>query len=303
MRQTVALLVFGLIFGWSSNSWAQGDDAAQKAAELSSIRGTEATFTQAFNSGDAAAVAAHWTVDGEYIDDSGRRVQGRDAIADMYTAFFAANPGARLTTQIDGLRLINDTTAIEDGTSSVDPQPAGAPASSRYTAVHVKQDGNWLMCSVQETRIEVPSNYAHLADLEFLNGTFVSEHNGIEFKMTGAWIANKNFLEQKFESRRGAHVVSSGTQLIGWDPRRQQITSWVFTSDGGHAMGLWSPHETGWIVETVGTTGDGTPTTAVNTLTALDDQAYAWRSVNRTAGGFRVLDTEELIIKRLRATQ
>jgi len=268
------------------------------AADLEAIRQSEATFKTAFDSGDAKAVAAHWTENGEFVDESGRRLQGREAIEKEFAAFFAANPGVKIISNIEQVRLINANTAIEDGTDVVEPAPAGAPGTSRYTAIHVKKDGKWLMWSVRETRVEIPSNYGHLEDLEHMIGNWAAENKGVEFTATCRWIANKSFIEQKFESREGGRQIASGRQIIGWDPNRQSVTSWTFNSDGGHAVGTWRPFENGWVVESVGTMRDGTPTTAVNIISRLDDNAVMWRSVNRTAGAFQVLDTDEVVLKR-----
>ena len=49
-------------------------------------------FTLAFNKGDAKAIAALWTGDCEYTDETGRSIQGRDAIEKEYAAFFAEHP-------------------------------------------------------------------------------------------------------------------------------------------------------------------------------------------------------------------
>ncbi|MFN0018568.1 MAG: hypothetical protein ACKVP0_09930 [Pirellulaceae bacterium] len=47
-----------------------------------------------------------------------------------------------------------------------------------------------------------------------------------------------------------------------------------------------------------GTTGTGTPTTAVNTLTRLDDNVCVWQSTNRAAGGQALPDTDEVVMQR-----
>jgi hypothetical protein len=39
-------------------------------------------FTEAFEKGDAKAVAGFWAEDGDYVDLTGRRLQGRPAIED-----------------------------------------------------------------------------------------------------------------------------------------------------------------------------------------------------------------------------
>lgn len=271
---------------------------AANEAELTAIRETGASFDKAFDAGDAKAVAEHWSTDGEFVDESGRRLEGREAIAKEFGAFFAANPGAKIHSKTTSLRLVNAETAIEEGNDSVEPPPDGAPGGSRYTAVHVKRDGKWQLWSVHEARVDVPSNYSHLEILEGMIGTWTAENQGVEFEATCRWIANKNFIEQKFESKRGGETIASGTQIIGWNPANGAITSWIFSSDGGHATGTWFPQENGWVVESSGTMIDGTPTTAVNITTRLDENAVVWRSVDRTAGAFRFLDTSEVVLKR-----
>jgi uncharacterized protein (TIGR02246 family) len=279
-------------FALNCGAWAQ-ENAQEKSAvpaaepneaELSAIRESISSFKKAFDAGDAKAVAAHWTVDGEYIDESGRRLFGLDAIEKEFAAFFAANPGAKLISKVEKLRLINAETAIEEGTDRVEPAPAGAPGGSTYSAILVKRDGKWLMWSVRESRIDVPSNYGHLQLFDGMIGTWTAENEGVEFEATSQWIADKNFIEQKFKSTRAGEVVSSGTQIIGWDPA---------------AVGIWHLSDNNsFVVETTGTLIDGTPTTAVNIVSKLDKNAVVWRSVNRTAGAFRVLDTNEVVLRR-----
>lgn len=306
MKFPLTVAIVALTLTLTSTSWGQdaepsADSASaqsESAAALEAIRKTEATFKAAFDKGDAEALAGHWTPNGEYIAEDGTRLQGREAIAGAYKEFFEANPGATLMSHIQQLKLVSADTAIEDGISSVEPAPAGAPAKTRYTVVHVKQDGEWLMASVRDSRIETPSNYEHLADFEWLIGTWECENAGVEFEITSRWAANKNFVEQKFHSHRGGETITSGLQIIGWDPATNSVKSWAFTSDGGHAVGIWTPRESGWIAEVSGVLSDGTPTTAVNILSGLDDNAHSWRSVERTAGSFRVLDTDELILRR-----
>ena len=52
------------------------------------------------------------------------------------------------------------------------------------------------------------------------------------------------------------------------------------------------------LAETRGVTGNGTTTTSVSLLTRLDENAYVWQSVQRTAGSLALPDTEEVILKR-----
>lgn len=313
MRKFWSFAIVGLTVALSSPCQANDQTKAAKqpsvataapaSPDVTAIRGTEATFKKAFDSGDAQAIAAHWTADGEYIDESGKRIQGREAIAKEYAAFFAANPGARITSHIDRLRVVNADTAIEDGTAKVEAAPGGGSTTSRYTVVHVKQGDKWLMCSVRDSQPDASASNEPLGDFSWLIGKWTAETGNVKLELNCRWIADKKFIEQRFETRRGEQVVSSGTQIIGWDPGAGQVKSWTFSSDGGHAVGSWTPQARGWIVEATGTMVDGTPTSAVNILTGLDDNGFAWRSVNRNAGEFRVLDTNEVILRRAPAAR
>ena len=50
------------------------------SAEMTAVRKTADAFAKAFNAGDARAVAAFWTKDGEYIGPDGAEVRGRDEL-------------------------------------------------------------------------------------------------------------------------------------------------------------------------------------------------------------------------------
>ena len=138
------------------------------------------------------------------------------------------------------------------------------------------------MSTVRDTRVETPSTYRNVADLEWLIGTWTAEEHGAKTESVCRWVANKSFVERSYTVTHADGTTTSGVQLIGWNPPAGHVQSWNFSSDGGHAVGVWSPREGGWSAEIRGVTGDGAPTTAVNLLTRLDDNAYAWQSVQRT---------------------
>jgi uncharacterized protein (TIGR02246 family) len=271
---------------------APGAPADEKA-----IRESAQAFTDAFDRGDAKAVADLWSADGDYIDENGQRVRGRDAIARAYEEFFAANPGVKIKVEIDNIRLLGTDTAIEDGRSALDPAPPGPPATNRYTAVHVKRKGKWLLASVRDARIELSVGEAHLRALDWLVGAWESEKEGAKVEVTCRWISNKNFIEVTHTFRESDQESESAREIIGWDPLRERITSWMFNSDGGHAIGTWLPREHGWTVEFAGVTPDGVRTSAVNMLVRLDN-AFVWKSVLRSAEGANLPDTEEVVLRR-----
>ena len=270
----------------------------ESSADLAAIREASEAFVVAFNKHDAKAVAAHWTESGDYIDDSGQTFAGRDAIEKAYSDFFASNSSAQIRIVIDSLRVLGDSAAIEEGRAILDPAPPGAPAIGKYTAEHVKVDGKWLMARVRDLRIEPPSAYRNVADLEFLIGSWTAEEHGVKIESVCRWVANKSFVQRNYTVTHVDGTSISGVQIIGWNAEMGHVQSWDFSPDGGHAVGIWSPKADGWAAEIRGVTGDGVPTAAVNLLTRLDDNAYAWQSVNRTAGETGLPDTDEVVIKR-----
>jgi uncharacterized protein (TIGR02246 family) len=308
MRQStvVALLtvIWGAGLGLAQQTGAKSpetEEAAERresSPDLDAIRAGSQTFVAAFNKQDAKAVAALWTEDGQYSDDAGRVFAGRAAIGTAYAEFFAQNPGAQLRVVVDSLRLLSPDAAIEAGRAMVALRPDGTPGISSYTAVHVKVDGKWLMATVRDAPGSASSAGQNAADLEWLVGTWVAEEHGVRTESVCSWVAGKSFLERKHTTTRPDGTTASGVQLIGWNPQAGHVQSWSFTSDGGHAIGIWMPIEGGWQAKVDGTTGDGTPTTAVNVLRRLDDNAYAWQSVRRFLGESALPDTEEIVIKR-----
>ncbi len=267
-------------------------------ADLAAIRSGSQAFAAAFHERDAKAIAALWTEDGEYIDDAGRSFTGRDAIEKGYADFFAHSPKVTLQIMIDSVRLVSADAAIEDGRAIIDPPPAGLPGISKYTVFHVKVDGTWRMACVRDTHVETPSGYRNVADLEWLIGAWVAEENGATMKSDCGWLANKSFIERRYTTTHADGTATSGVQLIGWNPQEGHVQSWNFSPDGGHAVGVWTPRDGGWMAEMRGVMGDGTLTTSVNLLTRLDDDAYVWQSVQRTAGDIALPDTGEVILKR-----
>lgn len=279
------------------------EPAANRDEELAAIRAEAQAFVDAFNQGDAQAVAALWTTDGEYVDEAGQRFAGRDAIEKCYAEFFSNNAGSKIRIMIDSLRLLGDGAAIEDGRAALEPAPPGAPGITKYTVVHVKADGKWRMASVRDTWVETPSTHRNIADLEWLIGTWIAEEHGVKTESVCRWIANKSFVERTYTVTQVDGSQTSGLQLIGWNAQDGHVQSWSFSPDGGHAVGVWTPHQGGWTAEMTGVTGDGMPTTSVNLLTRLDDNACVWQSVQRTAGGVALSDTDEVIQKRQATTR
>ena len=96
--------------------------ATRQADDAKAIAALVASFTKAFNAGDAAAAAATYAEDALVVDEQGERTEGRAAIRDQLAASFADNPGSTIAIEVDALRFLGPDTAIEEGRTTITPR-------------------------------------------------------------------------------------------------------------------------------------------------------------------------------------
>jgi uncharacterized protein (TIGR02246 family) len=288
----------GRVAGGADDSPQAKTRALGSQADEKAIRATADAYTKAFNAGDSKAIAALWSSDGEHVDESGRMLKGREAIEKEFAAFFAEHHGLALEISVESIRFLSPDIAIENGTARA-ISPLGSPASSsRYTAVHARQDGKWLMVSSQESPQVPTSNYDYLREVEWLVGDWTVAAGENSLAMKCEWTADKNFLTRTYTTKEASRVTGSGMQVIGWDPTVGAIRSWHFNSEGGFGSDLWTREGKRWVIDATGVLRDGSQTEATNLLTQLDDGCFTWQSVRRSIAGARLPDTAELKICR-----
>ena len=134
--------------------------------------------------------------------------------------------------------------------------------------------------------------------MEWLVGTWTAGTKADHVVTKCRWIENQHFLARNYAVTKSGKETSTGLQIIGVDPSTGQITSWSFSSDGGHAVGLWAPHEDGWIVESSGVLKDGSETGATHILSRKDKDTLLWKSSDRSLGDALLPDTPEVTLKR-----
>ncbi len=66
----------------------------QQVQDIEAIRLTDESFAKAYVKGDAKAVAAHFTVDAEYVDESGTVFQGRPLSRKLWPSSLKRTPAA-----------------------------------------------------------------------------------------------------------------------------------------------------------------------------------------------------------------
>jgi uncharacterized protein (TIGR02246 family) len=128
----LALTTFGGTAGRCPADQPRGN-AADKEAIAKNAEG----FIEAFHKGDAEALTAFWTPDGDYTDEDGKTLKGRAAIAKAFKKFFAENKGLQLRIDSTSLRFVTPYVAVEDGTTAVIPPEAArraGPATPSFTS-------------------------------------------------------------------------------------------------------------------------------------------------------------------------
>ena len=195
----------------------------------------------------------------------------------MFATLFEQDAGATIDIDITSIRPLRDDVAVVDGVSRISFTDA-EPSSSRFSAVLVRQDGNWVLDTVRESTAPFQDAASEsrqraaprpLDALAWLVGSWEDVSEGVTASTQCFWSANKAFLIR-------SHIVSADavqeqrplpgdsripgllpagptgsreiTEIIGWDQERGQIRSWLFTSDGRFAEGSWSQEGNAWSV-------------------------------------------------------
>lgn len=251
--------------------------------------------------GDAAKLAALWTVDGTYTDEDGILLKGRTALEKRFKENFVQGGRHPVTFVQSPVQMLAETVALAEGVVSRNESGLGDKPQTRYSIVFVKQDGNWLISTATETPLAVASeNSNRLSDLSWLIGEWSAERNGRSIKMKAEWTANNKFINCKYETKLSADApVVESRQVIGWDPRIGQPVSWHFDSSGGFGHGDWSNENNKWIVQAVGVDRDGNTTVATDVLSDFSPSGFSWQSVNRSVDGFPYNDSAVLKVSRI----
>ena len=275
-------------------------EAEQKPApDEAAIKQAVKSYVEAFNRGDAEAVASFWSEDGEYVASSGDRFQGRKKIEAAFKNFFAENKDVQLQASPSSIRFPYPNRAIETGTAIVS-RPGQNPEETQYVASYLKKDGAWKLVSVKEE--ESSPAYQHLKELEWLLGEWIDRDETVTLDTVYEWSRNRSFITGSFTIYVQGKVDLQGTQVIAWDPVAKTIRSWVFDSHGGFGQGTWSRKGNQWVVDTSSVLSTGEKASAINTYTYIDDNMFTFQSVGREIGGEPMPDIDAVTVVRKQPT-
>jgi uncharacterized protein (TIGR02246 family) len=303
MKRVFGLIMLSIITGITiiSCSPAQDKPAAttKQSPDEIAIRAASQSFAAAFEKGDAKAVAALWTEEGEYVDENREAVHGREALMKSYTDFFTKRAEVKVESKTDAIRFLGKDTAIEEGTFTVTAKDTPAN-SSRFSTLYVRQDGKWLIALLKEWSDDVTKKVT-IQDLSWLIGTWESESDELKATSIYEWTPNQKFIRHQYTvtHKKEGEKPSSGVQVIGVDPASGVIRGWLFDSEGGIGESFWSWDDDHWVIDSTATMSDGDDTTAQNFLKRDGANGFTWRSVKRTINGESLPDINTVKVKRV----
>lgn len=298
------LVVPTMLFGLTVLPGLAGQGKEGSKEEVTAIQKKGEMFVAAFDKGDAKALAAMWTADGDYTDQTGRKLVGREAIQKTFESMFAETKGLKLGISSLDLKFLTPDVAIEDGVTEVFPHGGTPPSRARYTVVHVKKGGEWLISSVRDAMFTPPSNYENLRGLEGGIGDWAGETESGEIeRISLVWAENQNFITGTFSTTIRHYSLGNAKLWIGWDPIAKNVRSWSFDAAGGFGEGAWSQEGKKWTVKTASTLPDAKKAMATHVITLVDNDTITLWTKDRTVDGKQIPDGKEVKLKRLKNGQ
>jgi uncharacterized protein (TIGR02246 family) len=274
---------------------AAAPKGTKRADDEAAIRKATADFIKAVENGDAKAVAAAWTEEGEYIGEEGTTLRGRAAIEAAYTKAFAGNKKPKVEITVEAIRFPSKDTAIEEGYAKSYKGGSEQPTTARYSVLHVREGGRWLMAVLREW----PDEGVSLRDLDWLIGSWEAKTEEAEVRTTYEWDAKKNSIRCHI-TIKGRNRNVSGLQVLLKDPRTGQLRSWLFDDDGGFGEGVWIRDGKRWLITATGVQADGGELTATNILTPVDKDTFTWQSTERTLDGAELPNVPPVKVTRVK---
>jgi uncharacterized protein (TIGR02246 family) len=285
----IVLLLSGICLAAGSPK-PQADEAA--------IRKAVESYSEAYNRGDAGAMAFLWSREGEYVTPSGERSKGPDKIRAALETFFAKNKGIQAKVANLDVQFPAAGRAVSKGLAVV--QLPGQEADEiMYTAAWIKEKGAWKLVSVEEFESPVPvAAMAQLGQLEWLMGDWVDRDEHASVETAFRWAKNYSFINGSFRVHVAGRVDMEGAQVIGWDPVTKKIRSWIFDSKGGFGQGEWTKEGNQWKVNFHSVLATGEKASAINIYTYVDPNTFTWQSTGREVNGAPLPNLEAVTVVR-----
>lgn len=292
------LLTLAAGLGLAAAPAAPAQQDSGKADAISLAKDRAAVYLAAWEKGDAAALGALFALDAEYTTDAGETISGRGGISERLKAFLAATPGAALAIAVDSAKFLTPDVLVEKGYATVAAD--GATETTRYTATHVRNKGQWLIAELHESIPPAADpGVEAITALEWLIGKWKAGKGDDGPVAEATWTLDGRFISRTTRMPRDEGGPFVTVEVIGYDPLRGQLRSWVFDNEGGFGEGIWRQDEDKWLVSFRATLPDGGQSSGDHILTRLDDTHLALESVNRVLNGEALPNRDRIEITKV----
>ena len=174
-------------------------------------------MVRAFGRRDAAAMAANWTEDGEYVQNGGQPIRGRGEIQKGYAEFFKTIQGEpKVDVQLDAVRFPSADVAQIEATLRRRNDEGEIVASARQDAVLAREGDHWKLAVVREWDRDVRPSVS-LNDLEWLIGAWHAVTPDGEVSISYKWDENRSTFAGNSPSKKAAegHRIGDGDDRQG----------------------------------------------------------------------------------------
>jgi len=255
-------------------------------AEDASIRAALKEYSTAYKQNDVEKILSFWADDAEFIDDEGTVTKGKDAIGKSFRETAATRKLEDFHATVTSLRFLHGGLAMVDGVSTM-TVPDGTPETGGFQSLWSKIDGQWRILSVRDLPPDESAGESgvRLQPLDRLIGEWVHQAGDTEITLNCRRANKRGFLlvDQSVKVK-GAETLSN-TIVIGFDPQRNQLRSWIFDSAGGFGDGLWQRHGNEFSVNSTGVRSDGRAASSINSWRFVDDNTLEWSATDREIDG------------------
>ena len=270
------------------------------AAKLEQLRAFAQSFVDAYNKGDATAIANTFLPDGQATLASGETVAGRESIQKFYEDVFAGEEDPQGALEAGAVHFVTPGIAIEEGTFHV-TMPSGEVISHNYDAVQVQQgDGSWLTASIRDSLEDLALPSEKMLALEWIIGDWEFQKNGSTTWIAFGWSEDGPYIDGKALTEQSGVESTASTYRIGWDASREGYVSWGFDALGGFTHSEWTrAGDNSWLLRTRGVTADGEGNQATQGFEVDPSRQYFTWTIRDQALGGEVQPEQTLrIVKR-----
>ena len=170
-------------------AWS-GQGQAPPANSEQAVRKAVAGYVEALNKGEVDGLLACLAPDADFIDESGKKTNGYDALRAHFKTTLADLKGYKVSGKVYSVKFLRPDVALVDGSLEV-TSADGTRDSNRYAVVWVKSGDKWLISSARDLPAgvtEVPSlAYPQLKSLEWMIGEWVEAGDKSNVKVKCTW--------------------------------------------------------------------------------------------------------------------